>query len=439
MMAFCDADGTVYDHPELEFVGWDGECWRPVTAAEVIPLPEGSDLYMLPGRRPAGYDREADEMVIVDEDGVFGASCFLAPAYLRTLLPAYEALDDAPTLPLFAYSAVGILDGELVAPGLRVDADIRQDPFRFDLEEVEAGVAARLAEQPENRLVKHLTRCALEYHCRAAQNFFLGRFEAPLPVASTCNAVCVGCISLQPEGGDEQTVAAHTRIPFTPTPREIADLALSHVERVGEDAVVSFGQGCEGEPLIQAEVLEASIRRFREGTRAGTVNLNSNASRPEVVERLCEAGLESLRISTNSARADAYTAYYNPSRYGFEDVQESGRVIKRHGGYLMLNYFVFPGVTDTAAELEALSAWIERDDVDMLQLRNLNIDPELYLETLSETEFPGEPMGVIPWLAEVRRRHPRLSFGYFNPPRGSFESEPSPLRLPESGASDAHL
>ncbi|MBD89695.1 MAG: radical SAM protein [Deltaproteobacteria bacterium] len=438
-MALCDAEGNVFDHPELELAGWDGECWRPVEVDEVVRLPEGSDLFMLPGRRPAGFDREQDEMVVVDEDGVFGASCFLAPAYLRTLLPAYETLEGAPALPLFAYSAVGVLDGELVAPAIRVDADVRQDPFRFDIGEVERGVESRLSEQPNNRVIKHLTRCALEYHCRAAQNFFLGRFEAPLPAASTCNAVCVGCISLQPEGGDDQTVAAHSRIPFTPTPREIADLALSHVERVGEDAVVSFGQGCEGEPLLQAEVLEASIRRFREGTSRGTVNLNSNASRPDAVERLCDAGLESLRISTNSARAPVYSSYYRPSRYTFADVRESGRVVKAHDGYLMLNYFVFPGVTDTAAELEALSAWIEEDGVDMIQLRNLNIDPETYLETVDSVGGLGEPMGIIPWLRELNARFPELRFGYFNPPRGTFSDPPDCLPITPMGALDAHL
>ena len=58
MMAFCDAEGQIYDHPDLEMVGWDGECWRSVSPEEVIPVPEGSDLFTLPARRPAGLDRE---------------------------------------------------------------------------------------------------------------------------------------------------------------------------------------------------------------------------------------------------------------------------------------------------------------------------------------------------------------------------------------------
>lgn len=416
MMAFADAEGRIFEHPELELLGWDGDSWRSLEDDELVPLPEGSDVFTLPGRLAAGLDARRDEPVVFDEPGTTAVSCFLAPAYLRTLLPAYETLADAPALPLFAYSAVGFRDGELVAPTLRVDPDIRQDPFRFDLAHIEENANARVATLPDNRLVKHLTNCALTYHCRAAQNFFLERFEAPLPAAPTCNAFCVGCISFQPKGGDDQTVAAHDRIGFAPTAAELLEVALGHIERVGDDAVVSFGQGCEGEPLSQPRELEALVRGVRAATGRGIVNLNSNASRPDVVRRLLDAGLDSVRISTNSARPDVYHAYYRPKGYTFADVRESARAVRDAGRFLMLNYFIFPGVTDTPAELEALSAWIDEAGIAMVQLRNMNLDPELYLATVGEGGR-GEPLGIVPWLAELGRRFPALQLGYFNPPR----------------------
>lgn len=417
MMAFADPEGRIMEHPDLEMLGWDGECWRPVADDELVPLPRGSDLFTLPSRRAAGFDRAADEVVVLDEPGTTAVSCFIAPAYLRVLLPAYETLEDAPALPLFAYSAVGIRDGELVTATLRVDEDIRQDPFRFDVDVIAKNVAARLEASPGNRLIKHLERCALTYHCRAAQNFFLDRFEAPLPAAPTCNALCVGCISFQPKMGDDIPTAAHDRIQFAPTPDELAEIALGHIERVGDDAVVSFGQGCEGEPLMQAGNLEALVRKVRAKTTRGIVNLNSNASRPDSVARLIEAGLDSLRISTNSARENVYNAYYRPTNYRFEDVRRSARLMRDAGRYLMLNYFVFPGVTDTAEELDALSAWIDEARIDMVQLRNLNIDPEQYLREVTAAGHEPSPMGIGPWLSELGRRFPHLGFGYFNPPR----------------------
>jgi pyruvate-formate lyase-activating enzyme len=425
-MAFADAQGRILEHPELEMLGWDGECWRPLENDELVPLPEGSDLFTLPARKAAGFDRDADEVVVLDEPGTTAVACFIAPAYLRLLLPAYESAEDAPALPLFAYSAVGVRDGELVTATLRVDEDIRQDPFRFDLPDIERRVAARLQAMPDNRLVKHLERCALTYHCRAAQNYFLDRFEAPMPAAPTCNALCVGCISFQPKAGDDTPTAAHDRIAFAPTPEEIAEVALGHIQRVGERAVVSFGQGCEGEPLMQAKNLEAAVGLIRRSTRAGIINLNSNASKPDAVARLFDAGLDSLRISTNSARKAIYHAYYRPTGYTFEDVRRSALVAREHGGYVMLNYFVFPGVTDTEAELDALCAWIDEARIDMVQLRNLNIDPELYLRAVTAAGAEIRPLGLMGWLGELRRRFPPLRFGYFNPPRPTM-SEAAPV------------
>ena len=439
-MVFADADGQIFDHPELQMVGWDGLYWRPLEAHEVAPIPEGSDLFTLPGRLPAGFDAEADEMAVFDEPGMLAVSCFLAPAYLRLLMPAYEKLVDGPTMPLYAYSAVGFLDGELVAPSVRVDPDIRQDPFRFDFGEVQAGVDALMTAHPGNRLVEHLSHCALEYHCRAAQNYFLHRFEAPLPAAPTCNALCVGCISMQATGGDDKAVASHDRIGFAPTPVELSEVALGHIERVGADAVVSFGQGCEGEPLMQGLHLLDTIKTIRAATQTGIINLNSNASKPDVVETLCEAGLDSLRISTNSARAEPYAAYYRPVRYSHDDVRESGRRVKAHGGYVMLNYFVFPGVTDTADEFEALCGWLDEGDIHMVQLRNLNVDPDVYLSTIYGSEPRPEPMGLSVWLQELIERYPDLRLGYFNPPGRLFGESPHPVVVGGAkGRADAHV
>jgi len=75
---------------------------------------------------------------------------------------------------------------------------------------------------------------------------------------------------------------------------------------------VSFGQGCEGEPLINGDLLCRAVRLVREKTIRGTINLNTNASRPQAVEKLVDAGLDSIRVSVNSFREVLYNAYYRP-------------------------------------------------------------------------------------------------------------------------------
>ena len=59
----------------------------------------------------------------------------------------------------------------------------------------------------------------------------------------------------------------------------------------------------------------------------------------------------------------------------------------------------------------------------MIQLRNLNIDPEMYLRAVTEAGHVVAPMGLMVWLRELRRRFPALRFGYFNPPREDMRPE----------------
>ena len=194
---------------------------------------------------------------------------------------------------------------------------------------------------------------------------------------------------------------------------EIVAVARDHWSRV-PDGVVSFGQGCEGEPLLEADALVEAVSALDGVSPRGTINLNSNASLPDQVARLAEAGLDSMRISLNSPRHDVYAAYYNPRHYGFADVERSALEMKRRGKRVSINLLYYPGVTDTPAEMEALSAFIHRARLDLVQVRNLNVDPELYESALP----PGtvaQGTGVARFRRELSHRCPWMAFGYFNP------------------------
>ncbi len=409
LMVWADPLGNVVEQPGWRAAGRHGHETVPLDPADLIPLPAGSEIFLLPGRRPIGYPGDAPRVFTGTRgrDPV-AVAAFLAPAHTQYLLPAFARDPDAPLLPLYAYTALAFADGEFLVPGVRVDPDPRQEPGSFDCAAIERGIERTLGERPDNRLLVHLARCAREYFCPAARNLFLARHEAPLPSSPACNAACVGCISLQPSGCCPST---QERIAFVPEPEELAGVAIGHFTRV-PDGVASFGQGCEGEPLLVADTLERAIRLIRRATGNGTINLNTNGSRPGEIGGLAAAGLQSVRVSLNSARAECYHAYYRPTGYDFGDVVETIRRAHAAGLYISLNYFVFPGVTDQPAEVEALIRLVEEGGVNMIQWRNLNIDPDLYLTSV---EAPPGGVGVRRAMAAVRRRHPSLRFGYFNP------------------------
>ena len=179
--------------------------------------------------------------------------------------------------------------------------------------------------------------------------------------------------------------------------------------------MVSFGQGCEGEPLLAADTIEAAVSRIRKKTGKGTINLNSNAGRPEAVARLAAAGLDSIRVSLNSARPECHRRYYRPRDFSLDDVKESIRVMKREKKFVSLNYFILPGFTDTEEEYEALAALVADCGPDFIQLRNLNMDPDWYLDEVAPADT-GRAQGIRKWFSRLKKEFPRLRFGYFNPP-----------------------
>jgi pyruvate-formate lyase-activating enzyme len=411
-MVAADSNGNIFDCPELTMLGVSGS--GPAFPGSWIPLPPGSDLFTLPGRLPVGFDRGTGEPVVVEEyrgEQVQAVAAFVAPAYTTLQRPAYETLPDAPRLPLYCYTALGWKDGSFQVPAVRIDSDPRQDRDQFNEQDVLAGANRLMQSYPDNRLVQHLVQnCCLIYHCPAARNFALGRWEIPLPTSQACNSNCLGCISLQP--GDH-VCAAQQRISFTPTPAEIAEITVPHLQQA-ERPIASFGQGCEGEPLTVHTVIRDAIQIIRRHTPLGTINVNTNASMPDRIMELRDAGLDSMRVSLNSAQLAMYNRYFRPSGYSYNDVKDSIRVARSHNMYVSLNYFVFPGFTDSEREYTALCRLLDDPGVDMIQWRNLNIDPEWYIEELAIA--PGIPcMGIAELLERIHASYPDLRFGYFNP------------------------
>lgn len=417
---FSDGEGNIFEDTTLYACGRSGWDALPIGKDEWIELPSGGQLYELPGRRGIGIDVKTAEMRLCEKG--WAVAAFIPPAYTGTYLAAYETLPGAQTLPLFCYTAAGWFNQKFLVPAIRIENDIRQESSGFDEKKIKEGVKEYLAVYPNNRLVQHLANnCCLTYHCPAARNYFMGRWECPVPSSPACNANCIGCISFQPQ--EESIVSTQDRLKFKPSAAEIVEYTVPHLENA-PFPIVSFGQGCEGEPLLMWQTIKAAIEEIRKHTAKGSININTNGSDPAAVKALCEVGLNSIRVSTNSAREKIYTPYYRPNNYSFKDILKSLEVVNSYGGWTSINYFVFPGMSDSIEEYEALRNLIKTTGLKMIQWRNFNIDADWYLGKIGISET-GECMGIRQMMTILKDEFPNLKFGYFNPSieriKGDFE------------------
>ena len=424
-MLYADSKGNIFDHPELCMAGMSGDEAVLPENMELIPLPEDSRLFTMPAMPPIAWDAAKKKFITVPEiregrrsQRIQAVAAFMAPGYMRTLLPACDYSAKTTHLPLWSYTAVGWDEQQdcFVVAATKVDNNSNWNPVNYDDRTLDPLVREMLKTMPENRLLEQLSRCAVDYHCFAAKNLFYRRWEAPLPTSPICNSNCLGCISLQPS---ECCPSNHERISFVPTPEELCQIAVPHLEQA-EMAIVSYGQGCEGDPILQADTIAEATRRMKKATSRGTVNFNSNGSIPERISMLCDAGMDSFRFSMNSLREEQYNRYYRPKGYAFSDVMKSVYTAKSAGRFTMINYLVSPGVSDAPEELEALLRFVGDTGIDMIQMRNLSIDPDFYNK---EMGVNGKGIGMYKLLQRLKEEFPKLQFGYYNRTRENFFPE----------------
>ena len=418
-LLLADDRGSVFEHPRLLAAARSGgEVVRP--RERPVPLPEGATLCTLPGRRPVGLDPDSGEEVVVGEVKVgrrrvapVAVAASLPPGYTRTLLPAAArprlAIAPVPVLPQWAYTAAALGPDGPVAWAVRTDRRRHWDPARHSTADLPARVEALRTASP-NPIYRQLARCALEWRCFTAQNTFLARDEGAIPSSAACNARCVGCLSESEEG---MPPSSHDRIARSPSADEMAEVGARHLASARGRTMVSFGQGCEGEPLLRWKEVARAIRLMRKATPRGSINANTNGSLPRALGALADAGLDAVRISTNSAWADLYEAYYRPSGYRLADVIRSMRVAKGKGLYLSVNLLTFPGVTDREGEVERLCRLVADVGVDQVQTRPLAMDPDVYWAIARDRGGRGPALGVRGLIAALRTARPGLVVGNF--------------------------
>jgi pyruvate-formate lyase-activating enzyme len=414
---YANSRGEVIEHPGLKMLCRSGAQWLIPDKNEMILLPRGASLVSLPGFLPVGITGDQHirclEMSPADGGQVLAVAALLPQGFTRTLLPACVS----PTqqeMSLLGYAAIGFKNGRIYVAAVQSDEHKKWHPVNYNTEGLPARIQRLLKKYPQNRIYRQLAHCSLHYGCFTAQNIFYQRWEGGIPTMKSCNADCLGCISESHIGPD----SPQQRLQFIPSVKEITEVGQEHLSRAS-DGIISFGQGCEGEPSLNADKLAAAIRGIRRVCAQGSINVNTNAGFTRGICQMCDAGLDSMRVTIFSCLEHNYNQYHRPRNYNINNVQESIRYAKGQGLFVSLNLLVFPGFTDRPEEIEALLAFVRNNDIDMIQLRNLNFDPDVLLKY-----FPngGEPVGMTQFLAVLQEQLPKVRLGSYSLPYCRFKN-----------------
>ncbi|MCR8642561.1 radical SAM protein [Paenibacillus sp. N1-5-1-14] len=385
-LVYADENGQVFDDPDYIGLARSADMVVEIMEDELIPLPEGATLVSLPHTNAVGLNPETGQMERLEGTQAVGA--LLPQGFTRLLIPSYVKTDKTQLFPLFGYTAVVWKEDGFYVAARCTDDPEPWNPRNCDVNELELSVKRIREEYPENKLYEHLSNCALEYECLTASNTFLNRWEGAVPVSYSCNAGCFGCISEQPD--DSGFPAPQTRMNFKPSQEDVVQVMMEHLRT--PQSIISFGQGCEGEPSTQAPLIIKAIKEVRQRTSQGFININTNAGLTDHIRGIVDAGLDLMRVSTISALDDHYNAYYKPRAYNLKNVEKSIRYATDQGVITSINYLIFPGVTDREEEVEAMIEFVRRSGIKLIQMRNLNIDPESYLNLIPKAR--GEMIGM---------------------------------------------
>jgi len=320
-------------------------------------------------------------------------------------LPACIPQDKEAGIPLLGYTAVGFKKDKVYAAAVQSDRHHTWHPRYYNTEGLSSRIHNMLRRFPRNRILRQLAKCSLQYGCFTAQNIFYQRWEAGIPTTPVCNANCLGCISEQHGEFD----SPQHRLNFVPSVDEIVELGVNHLINAPQ-AIISFGQGCEGEPSLNADLLAAAIYAIRLQTPCGTININSHGGNDKQLRKIYNAGLDAIRITIFSVVEENYNLYHRPHNYNLSQVFNSIKAALDQNIQVSLNLLVLPGFTDQPEEVKALLDFLRDHPIDMIQMRNLNIDPEVINRDVG---FKNQGLGITCLIETLQREAPGVKLGSY--------------------------
>ncbi len=119
-----------------------------------------------------------------------------------------------------------------------------------------------------------------------------------------------------------------------------------------------------------------------------------------------------MRVTMFSPIEEYYDYYHRPRNYNLSDVLKSIQYAKSRQVKVSLNLLTFPGFTDLPKQAEALLKLIQKAEIDMIQLRNLNIYPKQMVSLKTESD----PLGIPQFIKVIKQEVPEVLIGSYSRP-----------------------
>ena len=117
-----------------------------------------------------------------------------------------------------------------------------------------------------------------------------------------------------------------------------------------------------------------------------------------------------MRVSIISANDENYQKYYRAG-YELDSVKNSIRYALEKGVHVSLNLLYMPGFNDRIEEFAAWKDFLTELPVQMIQVRNLNYDPDEFFAVMPHDE---NFLGTKKFLRELQKNFPALKIGNFS-------------------------
>lgn len=374
---------------------------------DLIPLPDRSHLIRLPGRVAIGFDPVIEKFLPVREyqgKTVYPVSAVLSRGYLQLLRSAYSTLLEAPRLPAYHFTAVGIQDGQIYCAALPTNAEQALSYHEEKDLLIRERITVLRKQFSKNRLVNYF----IDHHkrfpeCSNALRFILREGEVRISPGVDPNTPCRDCLPR-----DRVNRVA-------PVPREIqlreSDIIEAAEEHLQNSALpaIRLSVPREGDGSSDSEDaidLVRVIREIRKSGDRGSIVFYNRREGSQFIEALIEAGVSSVIFPVNSFQAKFFDVFHQPDHYRFDALRDSVSIAISAGVDTRLEYGCFPGLTNHPDENRAFLEFVDEYPVNDVILQNLEVDPDWYIDELELFHLSRHHKTLRTCLEEMRDRVP---------------------------------